>query len=73
MSTIPPIDLRAASHQRGVGLKPDVVADGVGQLWIKGLQQVQHSIHEKQRVVIAVQHPLVGVPQRLACAAQAAC
>ncbi len=28
-------------------LKPDVVANGIGQLWVKRQQQIQHSIHKE--------------------------
>ena len=48
------------TDQGRVGFEPDVVTDGIGQLGIKGLQQIQDSVHKEQCVVVTIQHPLVG-------------
>lgn len=47
------------------GLKPEVVGERVGQLRVEPGQQLQGSFREEHCVIVAVQQPLVAVPQRL--------
>ena len=46
-------------------LKPQVVCDGVWQLWVEAGQKLQGGFREEHRVIVTIQQPLVGVTKHL--------